>query len=202
VKWGVQGKEGAAFHGQGGKPETIKQEMREFVGRIAACIDRRLNGEHAPLVLATVEATVPMWREASDYKFVLDAYVAGNPDRLSAAQLHDKAWPLTQPALAGHRKWCEKRLLEAEGTKVANSLRDIVPAAMMGRISALFIDTRRHRWGQYNAANNTCVLHRDREPNDQDLVELAVMETVRQGGDVFDMRPEETGAAEAALLRF
>jgi hypothetical protein len=202
VKWGVQGKEGAAFHGQGGKPETIKQEMREFVGRIAACIDRRLNGEHAPLVLATVEATVPMWREASDYKFVLDAYVAGNPDRLSAAQLHDKAWPLTQPALAGHRKWCEKRLLEAEGTKVANSLRDIVPAAMMGRISALFIDTRRHRWGQYDAANNTCVLHRDREPNDQDLVELAVIETVRQGGDVFDMRPEETGAREAALLRF
>jgi len=155
-------------------------------------------------VLTTVEATVPMWREASHYKFLLDDFIAGSPDHLSEAQLHAKAWPLVQPALAGHRKWCEKRLLEAEGTKVANSLRDIVPAAIMGRVSALFIDCRRARWGHYDSANNTCILHREREPDDQDLVELAAIETMRHGGDVFDMGPKESGAAETAnaLLRF
>jgi hypothetical protein len=201
---GAVGKQQAIFHGQGGKPETIKEDLRQFLRRLAPAVDKQLNGEHAPLVLATVEATVPLWREVSHYKFLLDDFLAGSPDHLTPAELHAKAWPLVQPALAGHRKWCERRLLEAEGAKVANSLRDIVPAAMMGRVSALFIDSRRHRWGQYDAANNTCVLHRDREPNDQDLVELAVIETVRQGGDVFDMRPEESGAAEAAnaLLRF
>jgi len=199
---GEAGKRTALHHGQGGKPETIKENLREFLRRLAPIVEQQLNGQSAPLVLATVEATVPLWREVSHYKFLLDDFIAGNPDHLTPAQLHAKAWPLVQPALAGHRKWCEQRLLEAEGAKVANSLRDIVPAAMMGRISALFIDTRRHRWGQYDAANNTCILHREREPDDQDLVELAVIETVRQGGDVFDMRPEDTGVAEAALLRF
>jgi len=201
---GDVGKQQAIFHGQGGKPETIKEDLRQFLRQLAPVVDKQLNGEHAPLVLATVEATVPLWREVSHYKFLLEDFIAGSPDHLTSAQLHAKAWPLVQPALAGHRQWCEKRLLEAEGAKVANSLRDIVPAAIMGRVSALFIDCRRSRWGHYDAANHTCVLHGDREPDDQDLVELAVIETVRQGGDVFDMRPEESGATEAAnaLLRF
>ena len=36
------------------------------------------------------------------------------------------------------------------------------------------------------------------------LVELAAVETMRNGGDVFDLRPEEGGAGESAeaLLRY
>jgi hypothetical protein len=48
------------------------------------------------------------------------------------------------------------------------------------------------------------VLHKQREPGDQDLVELAAVETMRNGGDVFDLPPEEGGVRESAeaLLRF
>jgi hypothetical protein len=197
-------KQAGMYHGQGGKPETIKEDLRQFVRQIAPAVDKRLNGEHAPLVLATVAATVPMWREVSRYKFLLDDFVAGSPDHVRRAELHSKAWALVQPALAGHRKWCEQRLLEAEGAKVISSLRDIVPAAISGRISALFIDCLRSRWGQYDPANHAAILHSEREPGDQDLVELAVVETMRNGGDVFDLRPEEGGAGSSAeaLLRF
>jgi hypothetical protein len=102
------------------------------------------------------------------------------------------------------RRLSERRLLEAEGAKVASSLREIVPAAISGRISTLFIDCRRSRWGQYDAASHSVVLHQQREPGDQDLVELAAVETMRNGGEVFDLRPEHEGAGEAAeaLLRF
>src|SRR5207249_4306776 len=200
----TRGKQMALHHGQGGKPETIKEDMQQFLQKVAAIVDKRLTDEHAPLILATVEATVPLWRGVSRYKFLLDEYVAGNPDHASPAELHAKAWPLVQPALDGYRRLCEKRLLEAEGTKVASSLRDIVPAAMSGRIAALFIDCHRSRWGQYDAANNAVVLHMQPEPGDQDLVELAAVETMRNGGDVFDLRPEEGGAGSSAeaLLRF
>ena len=87
---------------------------------------------------------------------------------------------------------------------MASSLRDIVPAAISGRVAALFIDCRRHRWGQYDPANHAVVLHMQQEPGDRDLVELAAVETMRNGGDVFDLRPEESGAGASAeaLLRF
>ena len=201
---GELGKQAGVFHGHGGKPELIKDAMREYLSRVAPILDKRLNDEHAPLVLATVEATVPMWNDASRYKFLIDEFVAGNPDHLSAAALHEKAWPLVQPALSSFRKLCERRLLDAEGAKVASSLRDIVPAAISGRIAALFIDCRRRRWGQYDATNHAVVLHSQRESGDRDLVELAAIETMKNGGDVFDLRPEEAGAAEPAqaLLRF
>src|SRR5207248_2057847 len=201
---GSRGKQMALHHGQGGKPETIKDDMQQFLRQVAVAVDKRLRNERAPLVLATVEQTVPLWRETSDYKFLLDEFVHGNPDHLSPAEMHAKAWPLVQPALGAYRKWCEQRMAESQGAKLASSLRDIVPAAISGRISALFIDCKRSRWGQYDQANNAAILHREREPGDQDLVELAVVETMKNGGDVFDLRPEEGGAGESAeaLLRF
>jgi len=201
---GSRGKRMAQHHGQGGKPEVIKDDMRQFLRQVAAAVDKRLRNERAPLVLATVEPTVPMWREASDYKFQLDDFVGGNPDHLSPAELHAKAWPLVKPALGAYRKWCEQRMAQSHGAKLASSLREIVPAAVSGRVSALFIDCKRSRWGRYDPANNAVVLHKRREPGDQDLVELAAVETMRNGGDVFDLRPEEGGAGESAeaLLRF
>ena len=201
---GSRGKQMALHHGQGGKPETIKDDMQQFLRQVAVAVDKRLRNERAPLVLATVEQTVPLWRETSDYKFLLDEFVHGNPDHLSPAEMHAKAWPLVQPALGAYRKWCEQRMAESQGAKLASSLRDIVPAAISGRISALFIDCKRSRWGQYDPANNAVVLHMQRQPGDQDLVELAAVETMRNGGDVFDLRPEEGGAGESAeaLLRF
>jgi hypothetical protein len=192
------------FPRPGGRPEIIQLELREYLRQVAEVVDRRLNGETAPLVLATVEATAPIWREVSRYRFVLDEFVSGNADHLSPAELHAKAWPLMLPALAANRRLSERRLLEAEGAKVASSLRDIVPAAISARIAALFIDSRRSRWGQYDPANHCVVLHVQREAGDQDLVELAAIETMRNGGEVFDVRPEQEGAGELAeaLLRF
>jgi hypothetical protein len=207
LKSGARGsmkKQSAVFQRAHGRPDVIQLELREYLRQVAEVVDRRLNGESTPLVLATVEATAPIWREVSRYKFVLDDFVAGNADHLSPAELHAKAWPLVQPALAVSRRLSERRLLEAEGAKVASSLREIVPAAISGRISTLFIDCRRSRWGQYDAASHSVVLHQQREPGDQDLVELAAVETMRNGGEVFDLRPEHEGAGEAAeaLLRF
>ena len=53
----------------------------------AAAMDKRLKDERAPLILATVEATVPLWREVSDYKYLVDDFVNGNPDHSSGVSL-------------------------------------------------------------------------------------------------------------------
>ena len=204
---GTIGRPASALPGKRGEPEQTRGSQANiipYIGVVAGVIDKRLNGEHAPLVLATVEANVPHFRAASRYKYIVDEFIAGAPDHLTPSQLHAKAWPLVQPALAGHEHWCEQRLLEARGSQVSFGLANIVPAAISGRVSALFLDCSKDRWGRYDAANHAAEVHDERQPGDQNLIELAAAETIRLGGDIFPLRPgSRIQAKEAeALLRF
>jgi hypothetical protein len=167
-------------------------------------IDRRLNGEQAPLVLATVEATVPIWRDASRYKFLLDDFVAGNPDRLAPHELHAKAWPLVQPALTRRRQLAWQRLQEAPGSKVSVGLQKIGPAAIRAQIDSLFIDPTKTHWGRYRLEDESVEVHEQPQPGDQDLVELAAVETLKHKGDVFALQRSNGAPGEVAeaLLRF
>jgi hypothetical protein len=197
-------KEAAVFHGQGGKPETIKEDLRQFLWQVAPVVDRRLKDEQAPLLLATVEATVPLWRECSRHGHLLDDFIAGSPDHLTLQELHAKAWTIVQPALARRRELQERRLRSAGGAKTSFGIENIVPAAIGGRIDALFIDTSRSLWGRYDAANHRAEFHPQRQPGDQDLVELAAVETLKHRGEVFPLASNgsATAAKAEALLRF
>ena len=200
---GNTGKQRALYHGQGGKPDVIKDNLREYLRRVAAVVDKRLNGEQAPLILATVEATVPLWREVSRYKFLLVDYVAGNPDHLSASQLHAKAWPLAAPALDRRRQLARQRLEQAAGSRVRFGLEKVIPAAMRAQIDTLFIDPAQTRFGRYHGDNETVEIHDQPGPGDQDLVELAAVETLRNKGDVFAFDGNSTsGEIAEAVLRF
>jgi hypothetical protein len=189
---------------QGQRPDQHQLDPRLLFEVVAETIDDRLKDERAPLVLATTEASVPLMRSLLQYKFLIDEFIPGDPQHLSASALHEKAWPLVQPALDGHRRWCEQRLLESDGSKVEFGLETIVPAAISGRVSALFIKCDQTRWGRYDTANHRTILHAECEPGDDDLVELAASETLRQGGDVFPLRPGDRIKAEEAeaLMRF
>jgi len=201
---GEAGKRAAIHHGQGGKPEMIKENMREFLRPVACVVDKALNGEQAPLVLATVEATVSLWREVSHYKFLLDDYVAGSPDHLSASELHAKAWPLVEPALQRRQQLAWQRLQEAAGSKVSFGLEKIVPAAMRAQIDSLFIDPAQTRWGRYHMENESVEIHNEPRPGDEDLIELAAIETLKHKGDVFRLPNGSATRHEIAeaLLRF
>jgi hypothetical protein len=201
---GSLGKQAAVFHGQGGKPETAKEDLRQFLQQVASVVDRRLMGERVPLVVATVAATLPLWREISRYSYLADGFVAGNPDHLTPSELHAKSWLVAEPAVARRRDWLQQRLNKAEGTRVSAGLRQIVPAAIAGRIDALFLDCTSSRWGRYDAESHSAVIHAAREPGDQDLVELAAVETLRHRGEVIAVPHNngKSGAEAEALLRF
>lgn len=201
---GEAGKRAALHHGQGGKPEAIKENLREFLRPVACAVDKALNGEQAPLVLATVEATVSLWREISRYKFLLDDYVAGSPDHLSASELHAKAWPIVEPALNRRQQLAWQRLQEAAGSKVSFGLEKIVPAAMRAQIDSLFIDPAQTRWGRYHLENESVEIHDQPQPGDEDLVQLAAVETLKHKGSVFTLQSSnaQRGQIAEALLRF
>jgi hypothetical protein len=196
------GKQESVFHGHGGEADTSKEELELFVRQVASVVDRRLTDERAPLVLATVAETVPVWRSASGYKHTLDDFVAGCPDYLTPAELHAKAWPLVQPELDRDRDLLHRRLAHAQGN-VMSGLRQVIPAAAMGRVDTLFIDCTRPHWGRYDAERLSVELHDQPRPGDADLMELAAVETLRHRGHVFALTSETaTGASAEALLRY
>lgn len=201
---GNLGKQGAVFHGQGGKADAIEADLREYVRMVAAAIDRHLRNEQAPLLLATVAANVPLWCEFSCYEHLQQGFVVGNPDHLSPAQMHAKAWPIVEPALARREALQRRRLDEADGSKVSFGLENIVPAAFRGRIDTLFIDCTQQRFGRYHPEDESVELHSQPEPGDQDLVELAAMQTLKHAGDVFPLHEGDGASQESAeaLLRF
>jgi hypothetical protein len=199
-----QGKQAAVFHGQGGKADTIKDDLRLFVREVAAAVDRQLRAESAPLILATVAATVPIWQETSRYAYTLDEFVSGNPDYLTPAELHAKAWPLVEPALKAEREELYTRIHEKENPRASFGLPVVITAAMRGQVDSLFLDCSRPWWGMYDAASDTVFVHPLPQPGDADLVEMAAVETLRHGGRVFAMsagRSDPEAAAEA-LLRY
>lgn len=188
----------------GGRIETLSQEHEPYFRQVAHAIDRRLHGEKTPLILATDVSNVPLWMELSQYGYTSDQVVSGNPDYASPSELHARAWPLIQPALHADRRLALRKLDEADGTRASHGLHFVVPAAFRGRIDSLFIDCTRPWWGRYDAENETIDVHRNPEPGDADLVELAAGATLRHGGRVYAIRPEHANpdAAAQALLRY
>jgi hypothetical protein len=199
---GGERKSNAVFHGQGGEPDHLKADLKSYIDLVARAVDRRLNSEQAPLVLATVESNVPLWKAASRYKYLVEEIVAGNPDYLAAHELHSKAWTVAQPALARKRDLALKRLRQAEGSRVAVGLTNVVVAAVAGRIDTLFVDCRESRWGKYDPQQHSAQVHWERQPGDLDLVELAVAQTLSHKGDVFAYQGNGAAGHAEALLRF
>ena len=199
-----QGKQAGVFHGQGGKPDTVKEDLRLFVREVAQAVDQRLQRESAPLILATVAATVPIWQDTSNYPYTLDEFVNGSPDHLTPADLHAKAWPLVQPALLAERQDLYNRIHEKENPRATFGLPVVITAAIRGQVDSLFLDCSRPWWGTYDAENDTVFVHPQPLPGDADLVEMAAVETLRHGGRVFAMTADRVDpeAAAEALLRY
>lgn len=199
-----QGKQTGVFHGQGGRPDTAKDDLKLFVRQVAQAIDQRLEGERAPLILATVVATVPLWKETSKYPNTIDDFVSGNPDYVTPSELHAKAWPRVQPAQQAEREALLARIREKDNPRASFGLPFVVSAAIRGQVDSLFVDCSRPWWGKYDAENDTVLVHAQQQPGDADLVELAAAATLKHGGRVFAITPENPNpdAAAQALLRY
>lgn len=78
-------------HGHGAGREDEKLRIREFVEAVANGVRRMLKGDHVPLVLAMVSYEASMFKRAVRCPNCVDEIIAGNPDLLSAKQLHARA---------------------------------------------------------------------------------------------------------------
>lgn len=183
------------FHGHGMGSEVDKERVERFLRAVAAGVRERIGVDPRPLVLASVGYYLPLFRDASDHPGPILG-VEGNPDDLSAEELHAAAWPVVAPVFTADRRDAVRRFHAERGTgRTATSLSSVVLAALDGQVDTLFADVTTPVWGRVDPAARTVEVHDERRAGDDDLVDRAATATALADGKVYVVpSPAERGA--------
>jgi hypothetical protein len=184
-----------------GAKERIVRWFRKIDAELAAL----RKGQEYPLVLAGVEYLFPLYREANTYARLVEGGVPGNPEELSAEELHAGAWPLVEPLFDAGREAAVHRYARLAGTgRTTADPAEAVVAAGHGRMDTLFVALDAQVWGRYDPATDSVNLHDDRAPSDGDLLDQAALLTLENSGTVYAVPSEQIpgGGVLAAVFRY
>lgn len=197
----------AIFHGHGAGEEDRKQVLFSHFRQVDETVRARLDGERGPLVLAAVDYLCPIYRQASSNPDLLAGEIHGNPDSFTAEELHRLAWGIVsahfqevrgQAVDEYHQLWHTQR--------ASRDLPVILAAARQGRIKVLFVAVGVQEWGRVDpqSAEAEMVSGKQRSTQDQDLLNMAAMETFIAGGTVYAVPPGEVPGrgSVAAVFRY
>jgi hypothetical protein len=131
--------------------------------------------------------------------------IAGNPEQLSAAELHEQAWTIVRPHFQKAQQEAVDQYKEFSGSgRTSNRIRKIIPAAYHGRIELLFVLPDLQQWGTFDPGTDEIHLHKKEKTGDEDLLESAAIQTLLNGGTVYMIGAEkmpDTGPL-AAVFRY
>jgi hypothetical protein len=205
---GGAGKRPAIFHGQGVGVDDVKPNILRYFRMVNQGLHALLHNQNAPLVLAGVEYLHPIYREANDYPHLIEQGIEGSPDRWNAQELHKQAWQIVEPLFIKSQQEARDRYQQFAGSengKGLNDLKKIIRAAMRGQVDTLFVVTDQQQWGQFDPETDSIQLHKEPQAYDEDLLDLAAVQTILNRGTVYALKAEEMpepSSPIAAILRY
>lgn len=195
----------AMFHGQGAGVDDTKDDVIRYFRRVDRCLQKALSDPEAPLVLAGVEPLPPLYRQVNSYANLMDAVVEKNPDDEKDESLQRRGWEIVAHFFEQSRKEAEERYHNNRGTGYATAdPLTVVPAARFGRVDVLFVALGEQLRGRFDPQNSQVRIEDPPDESSEDLLNLAALDTLQNGGTVYAVEPEqvpETGPL-AALLRY
>lgn len=199
-------------HGPGStKGDEEHERVREFMLDVDNSLQQILHNETEPLVLAGVDHYCGIYRNISKYKNIVpeNVPVNENTDLNNAQAIHEKALALVKPLMQQNHTDARTRYQNVAGTGVtSDDIATVAAEAVHGRVDTLFIAPGNPVWGTYNASSAVAEVHSEYQRGDDDLVNLAAIKTLSQGGKVFvssyDGMAEvsDNGANVKALFRY
>lgn len=199
----------AIFHGQGaaGDEDRQKEKVLEFFRQLDSGIRNVVGGNKAPLVLVGEETDRGLYREVSKLGNLHDTDVAVHPRSLSRDEIHDRVRKVLEPGFRSEVKAALDRLAGLAGKndpRAARGIRTVVPAAMNSRVETLFVTPESRIWGRLSEDGTEVILTGDRDKDTEELVNLAVVPTLENGGEVVVTEQGQLPGKEAAaaILRF
>lgn len=196
----------AIFQGHGGAEDDLKAELLKYFNLVDGNLNRQEIDREAPFVLAGVEYLLPRFKAATSLPNVLEEGLTGNPEGLSAEELHAAAWEIVEPWFLQDQKRAAERFGELQGTgRASHDIQEILPAALDGRVDSIFTAQGARVWGHYNQDTREIqVLDEDAAARNgsEDLLDRAVVQTYLNGGKVFAVDPQEVPEGHPAVAIF
>lgn len=195
----------AIYHGHGAGADDRKKRLLRYFQQIDRGLQELLADQHAPLVLAAVDYYLPIYREAARHRWLLDECVSGNPEDVSIADLHTRAWQIAEKEFSRSRQEAQEKLGQAlSNNKGSQALKEIVRAAHQGRVDTLFVRRDEQMWGTFDPDSMSVHVHQEQQAGDKDLLDLAALQTFLMDGTVYAVPANELPerASVAAIYRF
>ena len=204
------GERNAMFFGSGdeGDAASQKQNILRFFQHLDDGVRSAIpTGDGVPLVLAGLEVLQGIYRQANEYKFLLEDGVEKDVDTLSLEELHAQTWPLVEPIFQqarGDALDAYHHLVGNSDARAGQTLEEIVSAAYFQRIDTLFTTVGTQRWGHFDADANRVELYDEAQPGAEELLDFVAVHTLLNGGAVYVLDSTEmpNGAPLAAIFRY
>lgn len=186
---GSQGK--LLFHGNA-PGDDAKVNILRYFQQIDRGLKDVLRDKQAPLLLAGVGYLLSIYKEVNNYPYLLQEGIEGSPDRMEAEELYERAVAVLEPYSLKARQEAVDQYKQAAGTGLtSNGVKEIVPAAYYGRVDVLFVNNELHLWGAFDPDTNVVELKPKAEHGNGDLLDLAAVHTILNGGVVYAVKHEE-----------
>ena len=199
------GRAAAIYHGNGSNSDDTKDRILRYFNLVDRGMKKLLRNENSPLILSGVDFLFPLYREVNTYPYLLEEGIPGNPEEVSADDLHKKAWEIVKSTLDQKVQEALQYYGPFRGTgRTSSQVNEIVPAAINGQTELLFVANNGQQWGHFNAESGRVESHETPQEGDEDLLDLASLQTLLNGGSVFVMEAEQIpdGQNIAALFRY
>jgi hypothetical protein len=199
------GKGTSAFYGTGSGASYDKANIIQYFEQIDRSLHQTLRNEKSPLVLAAVDYLVPLFKQASKYAHILPEAIIGNPDGLADDKICGQAWSLVKPYYEKSAQDALGQYRQSAGTGLTSTeIGDILWGAHNGQIRFLFTFGGAARWGKFSATNGETIIHSQALADDDDLIEIAVWQTIAHDGMIYFSEAQNIpdGGPLSAVFRF
>ncbi|MFD2999876.1 hypothetical protein ACFS7Z_05865 [Pontibacter toksunensis] len=174
-------------HGAGTtKGDEEHSRVREFMLDIDNNLQEILHNATEPLVLAGVDHYCAIYRNVSKYKHIVEQNINVNEGGGDMHSIHERALGVMKPLMQQGHSDALSRYQDVAGTgSTSEDIATVAAEAVHGRIDTLFISPTNPVWGTYDAVKATAEVHEEYQRGDDDLINLAAIKTIAQGGKVY-----------------
>ena len=179
-------------HGRGSMYPDEKESILRFYNKLDEGVKEVLKGTDAPLVLAGVEYMRSHYEQVCEYPALLEQGLPGSPDGESLKSLYERGRAIVQPHFLKPRQEALERFRENRHRAIASdNLAVIVAAACSGQVETLLLREGAQVWGEFKTKTNQVRLHPERRTESDDLVDLAAVAALANGGKGYVFPAED-----------
>jgi hypothetical protein len=189
------------YHGHGGKPDARKDEIEGFLRSLVAPLRTLLPRSGTPVILAGVTSLLAMFREIFEHPALAPQQLEESCDHLTDSELHRRVWPVMESILDDERtQKSANAFAEAADARCSRDPQVIVPAAHLGGVEVLVAARDACLRGSFDPTRSVAPVRID-GMDEEDLVNLAAMDTLRNRGEVIIVdRDKAPGCADMSVV--